>query len=671
MKKTDEKITFEHILYLLRSSVYVQLSLFVLMSLFRFVFYFSFIPNDVDEVPFSEILDAFFLGARLDLSILGYTLAPVVLVAIGLAFLQGKVSYLLVKRMIVGYLFVIDMLVSVIFAVDYGYYAFFNEHISIFIFGFFNDDTVALLKIFWKNYPVGMIFLASLLYVVSFFVVIKKIFSLSSKRNKEYKVVSQVLILSGFLLGTFLIMRGSLGRFPISHWTEDVSSNYFVNQVRIEPVYALLDAVKNYKKSLKAKRDLVKEMGFEKSIDLAFKIVTNKKQKISLENPEVNLLRTTPKNEKLEHLHPNVVVIQVESFGMPILKYQNEHFDIMRHLKRHFKQDTLFTNFISAANGTIVSMEPMLLNLVARPNTIPYGQSIFQNMAFPTAAAKVYEKNGYETRFLYGGDLSWRNVGKFFIHQGFDHVEGKVKVAQTLHLNKPKYFHDWGVYDQFLYEYILKILQEAKGPQFIYAMTTNNHPPYELYRDYKSKKLIIDESLSQHLKGDREKIMKRLYDYQYALDMAGKFLDAIKSSPLAKNTVVVITADNNTFEGHLKFDDFYAESKKIPFYIYLPPSIRPQKQIDTSVPGSHKDLFPTLYHLTLSDTSYMAVGTDLLDPSVLHCGINESGIVITSEGAFQSGHAKNEIQRKCDRYRKATIAVSDFLVKHWYNEKNR
>ena len=664
----NEKITFHHILSLVRSSLYVQLVMLVIMSLFRLFFYFSFAPDNLKNVPFSEILGAFWLGSRLDLSILGYTFIPIILMAIVFTLLQGKVSYKFAKPFFLWYLVLIDLIVTLILAVDYGYYAFFNEHISIFIFGFFNDDTTALLKIFWKNYPTIKIFAIAILYIFGLIFIIKRIFSIPMSQKKEtFKIYTQFSILFTFILITILAIRGSFGMFPISHWIKDVSSNHFVNQVRKDSVYSLIDAINYYKKSLKSQRNLVKEMGFENNISGAFQIVTNKKT-INLQKPEKNLLKTTPYNKKLEKLKPNVVVIQIESFGTPILKYESKHFDIMRHLKKHFEQDTLFTDFISAANGTIVSMEPMLLNLVARPNTIPYGQSMFKNMHFPTAAASVYKKNGYETRYLYGGDLSWRNVGGFFPHQGFEYVEGKVKIAQTLHLNKAKDFHDWGVYDQFLYKYIIKKLKEAKKPQFIYAMTTNNHPPFELYADYKSKKLTIDANLSKHLKGNQKGILKRLYDYQYALDMAGKFLDAIKSSPLAKNTVVVITADNNTFEGHMKYDHFYQESKQIPFYIYLPSAIKPKKAIDTSVPGSHKDLFPTLYHFTLSNASYMAVGSDLLNKNILHCGINEAGVIITTDGAFQSGVPKNKIERKCDAYRKASIAVTDFLVKEWYKK---
>ena len=668
--KTDEKITFAHLLALLRFSFFTQFIMLAGIFLFRLFFYLSFAPDKIENVSLWEKIQAFWLGSRLDLSILGYTFAPIVLGIILLTFFQGSIAYKTVRAFFMLYLFVIDTLIGFILGIDYGYFAFFNEHITIFIFGFFNDDTVALLKIFWKNYPVVKILVAAIAYMLMLGFIIKKIFAISvSVSKRAYGVFFKTSILFGVTVLTFLSIRGTLGRFPINHWIEDVSSNRFVNEVRKNSVYALIDAVKNYKKSLKAKRDLVKEMGFANRIEEAFRIVTQKGS-IDIENPEKNLLQTTPYNAKLQKLHPNVVVIQVESFGTPILKYQSEYFDIMRSLKKHFKEDILFTNFISAANGTIVSMEPMLLNLVARPNTIPYGQSLFQHISFPTAAAKVYAKSGYETRYLYGGELSWRNVGKFFALQGFDKVEGKVKIAKTLHLDKAKYFHDWGVYDQFLYKYIVKKLKKAKKPQFIYAMTTNNHPPFELYADYKSKTLTIDDNLSKHLKGEKERILKRLYDYQYALDMVGKFLDAIKSSPLAKNTVVVITADNNTIEGLMQYDDFYQESKQIPFYIYLPPSIKPNK-IDTSTPGSHKDLFPTLYRLTLSNTAYEAIGSDLLDTTKLHCGINESGIVISRGGAFISGAPKNKKQEQCDRYRKAAIAVTDFLVKHRYKDQSK
>ena len=119
--------------------------------------------------------------------------------------------------------------------------------------------------------------------------------------------------------------------------------------------------------------------------------------------------------------------------------------------------------------------------------------------------------------------------------------------------------------------------------------------------------------------------------------------------------------NNNTIEGIMHYDNFEEASKKIPFYLYLPEHIRPEA-VTTDTPGSHKDLFPTLYALTLSNTSYTAVGSNLFDPESLHCGFNESGIIISATGAFRKNLPSDEQQRECDELYHATLAVGEHLI---------
>ncbi len=155
---------------------------------------------------------------------------------------------------------------------------------------------------------------------------------------------------------------------------------------------------------------------------------------------------------------------------------------------------------------------------------------------------------------------------------------------------------------------------------------------------------------------------ERFQDYQYALDMAGRFMDKIKESPLAQNSVVAITADNNTVEGIMHYDNYYNETKKIPFYLYLPKTLHVE-DINTSIAGSHKDIFPTLYNLTLSNQSYISIGVDLRDNKALHCGFNDAGVIMSNDGGFKSGKAKTELQKECDIYYKASLAVTEYLIK--------
>jgi hypothetical protein len=50
-------------------------------------------------------------------------------------------------------------LLLICLAVDTGYYSYFQDHINVLIFGLLDDDTLALLRTFWKNYAVVQILL--------------------------------------------------------------------------------------------------------------------------------------------------------------------------------------------------------------------------------------------------------------------------------------------------------------------------------------------------------------------------------------------------------------------------------------------------------------------------------------------------------------------------------
>ena len=54
------------------------------------------------------------------------------------------------------------------------------------------------------------------------------------------------------------------------------------------------------------------------------------------------------------------------------------------------------------------------------------------------------------------------------------------------------------------------------------------------------------------------------------------------------------------------------DEMSVPFYLYVPKKLRANKKPDTSVVGSHTDILPTLYNVSLSNTPYWATGTDLL-----------------------------------------------------------
>lgn len=639
----------------------LSFSFLVLMSLYRFWFYQTYTPYPIlPDALDSDLWRALWLGFRLDLSILGYvTILALLLLGIMQALRLHNRS---VRQVLRGYFGVIFLVIAAFVGSDLAFYSYFGEHANIMIFGVVDDDTAALFDVARKNYNLPLISLGALLYGAFVWKGVGWVFRRCEEElHVPLPVLWHVLLMAVLISFSFLAARGSLGHFPISKNIVDVSADPFINKLPQNGVYAITKAYSLYKKSKSGNYDLIKAMGFEGNVTGAF-MIHAQGAKVDPDDPIASLRRTTPYNAELEKHPPHVVVVMVESFGTPITAYQNERFDIMGRLKPHFDRDIVFSNFISGSNGTIVSLEPLLLNIAARPESTSFGQSHYLQTAFTQAAAKVYQSRGYETSFVYGGDLSWRNVGEFMKHQGFDHVKGKAAILEKTGADPADAMHSWGIFDQHTYDYVIAKLSQAKKPQFIFLLTTNNHPPYDIPSDYVSRPLEWSDDMAKHMSGDRELLEKRLRDYAYALDMAGRFMDTIKGDKTLADTVVAITADNNTIEYGMKYDDPLSSSKRIPFYLYLPQRIRPQG-LDTTAAGSHKDFFPTLYALTLSHAEYVSTGVNLLEKGKLHCGFNDAGIILSDHGAFEVDKPKNTQQDECNRYYKATLAAGEYLIR--------
>jgi len=641
--------------------LYSFLKLFLVALLFMGLArgYLLFSHGSISEFGLGELFASFFLGLRLDSSVLAYIFSlPVLLSPLFMfRFLQTK-AYALFRV----YFFLIFTVVFFMIFTDFSYFSFFGEHSTLMIFGVFDDDTEALVRTAFDNYNVAFVafFIVIILSIIYF--IVFKILREKKSISVEWGVLKGTGIYLSVIVLVALLGRGSLGLFPLAYNTPDPTSNQFLNNLSKSAPFALFDSYNAYEKSKNGNYDLIKDVGFRGKMDEAFKIHTQKAT-IDEKNLLNNIKYTTPVNKAIEDMPPHVVVVMVESFGMPLLDYQSKIFNIMGRIQKHFKEDILFNRFISASNGTVVSLEPLLLNITARPQSTAFAQGKYLNTAFTQASAKVYKDAGYETNFIYGGDLSWRNVGNFMSKQGFTNIDGRVSIAKSLGENREEISHDWGVFDGYLYKYIEKKLKNATKPQFIFVLTTNNHPPYKIPNDYKSNTLELSEKLKAHITGDMDLAKRRFKDYAYAVDMAGEFLDHVKESDLAKKTVVAITGDNNTVEGIMKYDDYYNQTKRIPFYLYLPEYLKPKEKIDMTLASSHKDIFPTLYNLTLSDKEYMAIGTNLLDKSHIHCGFNDAGVIMSKDGGFKLDNPKTQAEAECQEYYKATLAVTEYLIK--------
>jgi phosphoglycerol transferase MdoB-like AlkP superfamily enzyme len=137
--------------------------------------------------------------------------------------------------------------------------------------------------------------------------------------------------------------------------------------------------------------------------------------------------------------------------------------------------------------------------------------------------------------------------------------------------------------------------------------------------------------------------LENFYNYQYSSNCLGDFISKIKGSFLKDQTIISATGDHNTWMLFHYTEKSLHRKFGVPFYLYAPQRYLQGKQIDTHRFGSHKDIFPTLFNLSLSDEKYFNSGNDLLTNNwkTLFFGINEKSIAVDKNGLIENLNSTN------------------------------
>ncbi len=203
-----------------------------------------------------------------------------------------------------------------------------------------------------------------------------------------------------------------------------------------------------------------------------------------------------------------------------------------------------------------------------------------------------------------------------------------------------KYAGVWGVADGYMFKFANKILEQAEKPTFIFIMTVTNHSPYVVPEYYQPKPTAMNERLSSLLGYQGEQAKTLLNTFQYASDALGKFISRIKKSDKLKdNTVIAVTGDHRMRYSSADEPTEFGLTYAVPFYLNIPEPILTNlpHSYDPQRIGSHRDIFPTLYNLSLSDQDYISLGGEnILSPQgVSNWGYNATRSINTY-GAFSS-----------------------------------
>ena len=548
----------------------------------------------------SHLLNDFIVGSRLDLKTISTFIFPpyLLFLIVHLSFpsASSRLHQLLV---FLGMVFLISCLLAAY--INYQYLGVFKNHIDVFIFEFLDpENATEVIKTIWADFPVLLMLLQICLLTALFYFLLSKLPVVPGRHFKAGETSQKLLIASISLVLLAGAARGAISSRPLSISRATLSPDVFLNKIVMNGLIALYEAdketIKNITVAPVSRQELADAINY-------YQPGTSLDDGVTLASflTKTRLKEPRPK--------ANVVLTLMESFGSHLLLHQSPENNVLGSLEKHLEDDYFFTRFTSAANGTAQSLEKTLMGHAFRSSV---SSSNLQKIPLVASAARVFEAQGYRTIFITDGRKTWANMNEFMLGQGFQEVFDEYAILREV--PDAEGGRAWGVYDQYGYDFVTKLLREEDSqPLFIVLLTVTNHSPFEPPPEYVGYPVDLKKVMPLTTLGDESKVEGILRTYQYANNSLGDFVSTIKDDPELSTSTIIAASGDHELRYLFKINDAEISWKhRVPFYLYLPQDYRLNTLKDTTRFGSHKDILPTIYERLFHDMSYYYTGNDLL-----------------------------------------------------------
>jgi phosphoglycerol transferase MdoB-like AlkP superfamily enzyme len=287
----------------------------------------------------------------------------------------------------------------------------------------------------------------------------------------------------------------------------------------------------------------------------------------------------------------NVVLFLEESFGSEFWGCLGAKGGLTPEMDELAAEDgLLFSNLYASGNRTVRGFEGVLSSFPPLPGDSIVKRDLSDDVE---TIARVLQRDGYSSVFLYGGRGIFDSMRSFALRNGYD------EFIEEKHFAKPTFTTIWGVCDEDLMNraYQECKLRAASGKPFLATiLSVSNHKPYTYPRGR------IPEDPEQRI---RENAVK--YS-DYAL---GLFFKQAKKESFWTNTIFVVVADHGArVYGQQTIP---IKSYEIPLLIAGPAVVKAPGRVDQL--GGSLDVAPTVLALLGRPYETLFFGRDLLSIS--------------------------------------------------------
>lgn len=520
--------------------------------------------NQASKASLSDWFAVMWHGLPLDLSTAGY----VVVIPALLLIVSMWVDRTYIAPVLHIYGIVMLFVTTLIFLIDIVLYSYWGFRIDSTLLFYLNSPKDALASATtWVLILFVICFLGCFTGVYWIFrrFVIRSYQNLSKVKVPVRRVLYSVFmtLITGLL---FLPIRGGVTVSTMNVGTAYFSDVLFLNHSAVNSAFNLMA-------SFEAENDLNKQYRFMDDKE-AHRLFAELREKPVAADSIPSLL-----NQQ----RPNVIFFILESFMSKNLESLGG-LPVAENLNRLCSEGVVFTHIYANSFRTDRGIVSTLSGYPAQP-TYSIMKYPAKSQSLPSIQ-KTLKKEGYTCSYYYGGDADFTNMRSYLMSSGIDKLVSDNDFPLKDRLSK------WGAQDHILVNRLLNDLQKRPHQPFLtIVQTLSSHEPFDVpmqrYEDL------------------------YLNSVAYTDSCLGVFIDAMKQSPLWKNTLLVFVPDH-TMRYPSTIENTDPNRYKIPI-IWAGGAVSKPMRVDRY--GSQIDLSATLLHQLGIDHTDFTFSKNLLNPN--------------------------------------------------------
>ena len=552
--------------------IFKRISLLIFPTLltffiFRILFLWKYWQH-FEKFAFDELAKALLYGFRFDFAAIGMTLAVL-----------GLLLFWIRGRLVTCFYFLCGLLWSWFFLiniVDLIYYDFSHKRINFELLTWKND-LGAMFLLAWKSYSVlSLITVFCMLGGIYAYTIYGKSIARLDIPIHWFKKLSANVV---YLIVFIILGRGGLQTKPLVEQHAFITGHIALGHLALNPVFTTLrllnvpqETTYDYIDSKVARQTVRSLLNTQETYPQ--KEFPFYRQHIASQNPQFSMSSNT-----------NIVLIIWESLSAFLTRLNpNADPNVVPNFNRLSRQGILFDRFFASGIRSVEGVASLFSSLPSY-DQFSFVMSPFQQHPV-ISLPDILKKNGYSTVFIHGSFSDSFGIHNYARSIGFE----KVLDRDDFENYQDKFDGRWGVWDEYLFEKVLKEANLQQSPFFITAFTLSSHRPYVL-PDHKFQK--FDKPW--------------LNTHHYADWALGQFFEKASQQTWYQDTLFIVVAD------HTSHAESSLTNAWIPLWMYKPDGSLPN-QTNHQI-GGQVDLLPTLLDLLNLTAFHSSTGKSLFSSS--------------------------------------------------------